>query len=264
MTLQSGNKSHTKLFPLHWSCLARTLPQRHAPPSPLQHHRRRFQLRLQLRLRLRGQHSTLSCAQIQNPNPNPFSINDAPNLGPRPSDRRLAAVFRAAPFSLSSLSCRTLGSLSAIAAYDSSGPPFCWLMARTARLCCTFYTNLFIYFFFILTISVSCLWAECAFSVASAYTHTHAQTHAQTHTHTHIRTILLNCWQISKCPKLSIWCLNLWSTSNCNKFDGNLRNMLNAKVICKSICQWINTLKCCFFFYVVPYVMGGRGHILCF
>lgn len=103
MTLQSGNKSHTKLFPLHWSCLARSrwCSDSESPLTTLPPRRTNVNTHMQLRVGTGSQiqlpspspfrrsrylpqgqssssrHCTLSCAQIRNPNPNPFSINDA-------------------------------------------------------------------------------------------------------------------------------------------------------------------------------------------
>lgn len=186
MTLQSGNKSHTKLFPLHWSCLARTLPQRHAPPSPLQHHRRRFQLRLQLRLRLRGQHSTLSCAQIQNPNPNPFSINDAPNLGPRPSDRRLAAVFRAAPSPCRFFLAAHLGHCRPLLLMIRLGRHFVgsWHVLHGFV---ALFIPIFLFIFFLFWLFPLVVFELSALLVwhPLTHTHTHRHTHRRTHTHTY-------------------------------------------------------------------------------
>lgn len=111
MTLQSGNKSHTKLFPLHWSCLARSrwcsdserplYPLSSHPPSQCEHsHATPSQIQLPSPFRRsrylpQGQsssrHCTLSCAQIRNPNPNPFSINDAQTDARPTSDLRAQA-----------------------------------------------------------------------------------------------------------------------------------------------------------------------------
>lgn len=137
-----------------------------------------------------SRHCTLSCAQIRNPNPNPFSINDAQTDARPTSDLRAQAW---SPFILRSQLCAVCGfhcGPFGARAWVIVGHCCCcccrclWfgcaaaiLLARTcgtyaARLCCTFST-----------ISVRCLWAECAFSVASV-AHRHTHTHTDTHTNT--------------------------------------------------------------------------------
>lgn len=87
------------------------------------------------------------------------------------------------------------------------------LLARTcgtyaARLCCTFST-----------ISVRCLWAECAFSVASVahrhtqHTHTRASIHTLTQTHAELLTNSAIDW-----PRFMASIMKSCS-SNCDKFD---------------------------------------------
>lgn len=210
MTLQSGNKSHTKLFPLHWSCLARSrwCSDSESPPTPLPF-RPNANTHMQLRVGTRSQiqlpspsrylpqgqsrHCTLSCAQIRNPNPNPFSINDAqtdetderppspiPVLRSRQSSvlrSVLSAVFIVAPLA------RALGSLSAIAAaYDSSVlPPFCWLAlaARTRR---GFVALFRLFPFVVFELSALLVWHPLHTDTHNTHTLELAYTHSHKHT----------------------------------------------------------------------------------
>lgn len=217
MTLQSGNKSHTKLFPLHWSCLARSrwcsdserplYPLSSLPPSQCEHsHATPSQIQLPSPFRRsrylpQGQssrgssssrHCTLSCAQIRNPNPNPFSINDAQTDARPTSDLRAQArspsILRSFSVPNSALSAvfivaplaRALGSLSAIAAaaYDSAVlPPFCWL-ALAARTRRGFVALFRLFPFVVFELSALLVWHPL-----------HKDTHTYMNIHTHEHTL---------------------------------------------------------------------------
>lgn len=241
MTLQSGNKSHTKLFPLHWSCLARSrwcsdsesLPTPlSTPPAQCEHSHATPSRHSQsdsvavavspVSVSAPGPEQALHIILCANSKSESKSIqykwcSDGRDrrATSEPNDSRPRPPFAALcclRFSLWPLWRAALGSLSAIAAaYDSSVlPPFCWLAlaARTRR---GFVALFRLFPFVVFELSALLVWHPLHTDTHNTHTlklaHTHTRTHAELLTNSAIDWPRFMASIMKSC------------SSNCDKFD---------------------------------------------